>query len=575
MNLLPFGNLPPARPRSFVPSSLNLGDWSQVAPLFDKLEKRAAQAQNVPELEAWLLAWSELNAALDEESARRNIAMTCHTDNAQAEQDYLYFVENVEPHVKPRQFVLEQLYVAHPQRPNLPPARYAVFDRDITNHVALFRPENVALETREAKLGQQYQKLIGAQTVQFRGAERTLVQMGRFLEEPDRALRQEAWELVARRRLEDVDQCEAIFDELVQLRTQIARNAGFPDYVQYIFRQKGRFDYSPADCVKFHDAIENEIMPVVRGFQAGRKQLLSVDKLRPWDLAVDPQNRPPLHPFSDVGEMVARTQKIFDQLDAGLARGFRQMQDLKLLDLDNRKGKAPGGYQSTLAEARLPFIFMNAVGVQRDVETILHEAGHAFHAQATRGDDLYPYRSAPIEFCEVASMAMELLGAEFLEEFYPAAEANRARKTHFEGIIGFFPWMAVVDAFQHWIYTHPDHTRSEREAAYGQLMDRFGGDVDYAGYAAARLHSWHRQLHIFLYPFYYVEYGIAQLGALQVWANSKADRARALLAYKKGLSLGGSRPLPELFQAAGCRLEFSAETIRPLIQLVQSELKKY
>jgi len=574
MNLLPFGKLPPAKPRSFVPTNLDLGDWPQIAPLFDQLEARIAQAKSVADLAKWLLDWCELSAALDQEGSCRNIAMTCHTDNAEAEKAYLYFVEHVEPQLKPRQFALEKLYVAHPQRKNLPKARYEVFDRDVTNHVQLFRPENVALETEEAKLGQLYQKLIGAQTVNFRGEEKTLVQMGRFLEEPDRALREEAWTLVAKRRLQDVDKCEEIMDELIKLRHQIAKNAGFNNYLEYIFRQKGRFDYTPADCVKFHDAIESEIMPAVREIQNERRQKLNLEKLRPWDLAVDPQNRAPLKPFADVGEMVSRTQKIFNHLDAELAANFQEMQDKRLLDLDNRKGKAPGGYQSTLAEARVPFIFMNAVGVQRDVETILHEAGHAFHAQATRGEDLYPYRSAPIEFCEVASMAMELLGNEFIEEFYAPAEAARARKTHLEGIIGFFPWMAVVDAFQHWIYKHPGHTRAERKAAYLALMNRFGGDVDHSGFEEVRAHSWHRQLHIFLYPFYYVEYGIAQLGALQVWANSKANKTQALGDYKKALTLGGSRPLPELFSAAGCKLEFSAATIKPLIQLAGAELKK-
>ena len=574
MNLLPFGKLPPAKPRSFVPTEIDLGDWPQIAPLFDKLEANIAQAKSVADLEKWILDWSELSAALDEEGSRRNIAMTCHTDSAEAEKAFLHFVENVEPQLKPRQFALEKLYVAHPQRKQLPMPRYQVFDRDVANHVQLFRPENVALETEEAKLGQQYQKLIGAQTVTFRGEEKTLVQMGRYLEEPDRALRQEAWESVAKRRMQDVDKCEEIMDELIKLRHQIAQNAGFKNYLEFIFRQKARFDYTPADCVKFHDAIESEIMPAVRAIQAERKRDLKLEKLRPWDLAVDPHNRAPLKPFADVGEMVSRTQKIFNHLDAGLATDFRELQDKKLLDLDNRKGKAPGGYQSTLSEARVPFIFMNAVGVQRDVETILHEAGHAFHAQAARTEDLYPYRSAPIEFCEVASMAMELLGNEFLEEFYAANEANRARKTHLEGIIGFFPWMAVVDGFQHWIYTHPGHTRAERKAAYLALMNRFGGDVDHSGFEEVRAHSWHRQLHIFLYPFYYVEYGIAQLGALQVWANSKANKAKALADYKRGLALGGSRPLPELFAAAGCKLQFDAATIKPLVKMAQSELGK-
>ncbi len=574
MNLLPFGKLAPHRPRTFVPQQLDLGDWPQIAPLFDQLENRAAKATNSGELERWLLDWSELNAALDEEASRRYIAMTCHTDNAEAEKAYLHFVEHVEPQLKPRQFALEKIYVAHPQTNHLPKARFEVFNRDVNNHVALFRPENVALETEEAKLCQQYQKLIGAQAVTFRGEEKTLVQMGRYLEEPDRALRQAVWETVAQRRLQDVDKCEEIFEQLIELRQKIARNAGFKNYLQYVFRQKCRFDYTPENCVQFHDAVEKEIIPAVREIHDERKRQLQLEKLRPWDLAVDPQNRPPLKPFVNVDEMVTRTQKIFDSLDAELSANFRQMQDLKLLDLDNRKGKAPGGYQSTLSEARVPFIFMNAIGLQRDVETLLHEAGHAFHAQATRGEDLYAYRGAPIEFCEVASMAMELLGNEFLEEFYSVVEANRARKTHLEGIIGFFPWMAVVDAFQHWIYTHNGHTRAERKAAYLQLMDRFGGDVNFSGFEEVRAHSWHRQLHIFIHPFYYVEYGIAQLGALQVWANSRRDKVKALRDYKNSLVLGGSRPLPELFAAAGCTFQFDAATIKPLIQLASTELKK-
>jgi oligoendopeptidase F len=598
MNLLPFGKLPAHKPRTFVPHTIDLGDWPQIAPLFDQLEARAAQCQSAADLERWLLDWSELSAALDEESSRRYIAMTCHTDSVDAEKAYLYFVENVEPQLKPRQFALEKIYIrrrdelhesqtssamgknmgTREARPS--ENRYFVFDRDVKNHVELFRPENVALETEDAKLCQQYQKLTGSLTVNFRGVEKTLVQMGRYLEEPDRALRQEAWELVARRRLQEVDNFDEIFDRLIELREQTARNAGFKNYRDYAFRRLGRFDYTPEDCTRFHDAVAREVMPAVRELHAARRHQLGLDKLhpghlRPWDLAVDPQNRPPLKPFGQVGEMVSRTQKIFDRLDGELGDGFRQMQDLRLLDLDNRKGKAPGGYQQTLAEARVPFIFMNAVGQQRDVETILHEAGHAFHALAARDEDLHAYRNnPPIEFCEVASMSMELLGNEFIEEFYSAADANRARRVHLEGVIGVFPWIATVDEFQHWVYTHPGHSRAERAAAWLELMDRFGGDVDWSGYEAARANLWHRQLHIFTHPFYYIEYGIAQLGALQVWANSKRDKAKTLNDYKKSLALGGSRPLPELFQAAGCKFQFDAATIKPLIELAQEELKK-
>jgi len=572
MSLLPFDDLPAHRPRRFVPKTANLGDWAQISPWFDELERRASGCKTVSELERWLLDSSELSAALDEESSKRYIAMTCHTDNAEAEKAYLNFVEHIDPQVKPRQFKLAQAYVAHPLRPQLPKKRYEVFDRDTKVHVELFRPENVPLETEEAKLSQQYQKLSGSLTVQFRGEEKTLVQMGRFLEEPDRPLRQEAWESVANRRLQEREKFEESFDQLVKVRGKIAKNAGFENYRDYAFRKLGRFDYTPEDCVRFHEAVEKEFMPAVRELQAERRQKLGVEKLRPWDLSVDPLNRPPLRPFEQVEQMVSRTQKIFGRLDQELAQGFQRMQELKLLDLANRKGKAPGGYQSTLAEARVPFIFMNAVGLQRDVETILHEAGHAFHALATREEDLYPYRGAPIEFCEVASMSMELLGNQFLEEFYATPEANRARRTHLEGILNIFPWIATVDAFQHWIYTHPGHTRAERSAAWIELMDRFGGDVDWSGHEAARANLWHRQLHIFIHAFYYIEYGIAQLGALQVWANSKRDQSGALNQYKQALQLGGSRPLPELFSAAGCRFDFSRQTIGPLVKLVRDEL---
>jgi oligoendopeptidase F len=562
------------RRRGFVPEKIDLGEWREIAPLFDTLEARAPQCRTAAELERWLLDGSELTAALDEEASRRYIAMTCQTEDAAAERAYLHFVERVEPELKPRQFRLAQVFLGHAARPQLAKERYFVFDRSARWQVELFRPENVPLETEEAKLSQQYQKLTGSLTVRFRGEEQTLARMGRYLEEPERAVRQEAWELTANRRLQEAGRIEGIFEQLLKLREQIAVNAGFPNYLQYAFRARGRFDYTAEDCVRFHEAIETEVMPAVRRFQTERREKLGLEALRPWDLAVDPLNKPPLRPFEKVESLVARTQEIFGQLDGRMAEDFRLMRELRLLDLENRKGKAPGGYQSTLAESRLPFIFMNAVGIQRDVETILHEAGHAFHALATRGEDFYPYRSAPIEFCEVASMSMELLGNEYVEKFYAAGEARRARRDHLEGVLEIFPWIATVDAFQHWVYSHPGHSRGERQKAWLDLMVRFGGDVDWSGYEKAQVNLWHRQLHIFIHPFYYVEYGIAQLGALQVWANAKKNRAQALGDYHRALGLGGSRPLPELFQAAGCRFDFSRQTVQPLVKLVQDELAR-
>ncbi len=573
MSLLPFGTLAPYRPRRFLPATVAWDDWSAIEPLLDRLDAWLGTVTTSAELEAWLLDWGELTAGLNEESSRRYIAMTCHTDDAGAEQAYLRFVEQIEPQLKPRQFALEQRYLAHPARRGLSVERYGVFDRFTAVHVELYRDENVPLETEEARLGQQYQKLSGSLSVLFQGEEKTLAQMGRYLEEPDRGLRQEAWEKVARRRLDERGTFDDQFDALLGLRHRIATNAGFANYRDYAFKARGRFDYTPADCEAFHDAIEAEVVPVLKWLQAERRRQLRLDPLRPWDLSVDPLSRPPLRPFETVDRLMEGSQVVFDRLDGELAGQFRNMRSLRLLDLENRKGKAPGGYQSSLPEARLPFIFMNAVGQQRDVETLLHEAGHAFHTLATQEEDLYAYREAPIEFCEVASMSMELLGGEHLDAFYRPDEFRRARRDHLEGIVETFPWIATVDAFQHWLYTHPAHSRSERQAAWNRLMDRFGGDVDWSGWEASRAHSWHRQLHVFLYPFYYVEYGIAQIGALQVWLNSKRDRAGALAAYRRGLALGGSRPLPELFAQAGCRFSFDRETLRPLAELLRRELE--
>jgi len=575
MSQLPFGILPPYRARRFLPQVCQAGVWEDVSRLFDALEARIAQVQTTAELEAWLMDWGELSAFLDEEGSRRYIAMTCHTDDAAAERAYLDYVEQIEPRTKPRQFELCQRYLEHPERGELSPERYGVFDRSTRVAAELYRDENVPLETEEACLGQQYQKLMGGLTVPYQGEERTLTQMAPVLEEPDRAKRQEAWELVARRRLQEAEQLDTLFDQLLDLRWRIAVNAGFESPREYIFRRLGRFDYTPEDCQRFHDAVEIVVVPLLRRLQARRREQLGLEELRPWDLAVDSRGRPALRPFRGGEELVQKTQSIFDRLDPGLASDFRQLSEHRLLDLDNRKGKAPGGYQSALAEARLPFIFMNAVGLQTDVETLLHEAGHAFHALACVEEDFYAYRSTiPMEFCEVASMSMELLGNEFLEVFYSDSEARRARKLHLEGIIKVLGWIATIDAFQHWIYTHRNHTPAARVEAWMEILARFEGDVVWEGVEDARARLWHRQLHLYLYPFYYIEYGIAQLGALQIWARSCEDRGEALLAYRRALAMGGSQPLPALFEAAGCRFDFSETTVRPLVERVETELGK-
>jgi oligoendopeptidase F len=560
-------------PRVYLPETLDLNNTAALDPVFDRLVASLAQASSAAALVQWLDAYDEVCAAISEDGTRAYIALTCQTDDPERERAYLHIIENVQPWLKPRQFALLRQLAAHPAFSELPP-HYAVFRRSVENRVRLYREANVARETEEARLGQQYAKLCGAMTVFFDGEERPLPAMGPVLEETDRARRQAAFELVSARRLQDRAAMEDIFDRLLELRGQIAAEAGFADYRGYAFAHRERFDYTPEDCLRFHDAIAEYVVPLRRELQERRRRELQLPCLRPWDLNVDPAGRPPLRPFADARELARKTQALFLGLDARMEEAFRSLADNGLLDLASRKGKAPGGYQQTLAEARMPFIFMNAAGSQSDVETLLHEAGHAFHALAAREQRPAAYRDAPIEFCEVASMGLELLAAPRIDVFYADAPqaAARARQEHLEGILQLLPWVAVVDAFQHWLYTHPGHARAERAERWMELVERFGGIEDWTGQEDARRYFWQRQLHFFEVPFYYVEYGIAQLGALQLWQQSLRDPARAIRSYHAALELGGSRPLPELFAAAGLRFDFSAGTLRPLIEDVRAAL---
>lgn len=557
-------------PRTFLPEDIDLGDWDAVEPWFHRLLER--DLDSVADLEAWLRDVSELHAALSEERARRYIAMTCDTEDEEAERRYLHMVQEFMPRAKPWLHKLNERYVACPHRSELDPVTYAVLDRDTEVEVELFRQENIELQTRASVLSQKYQKLSGAMTVEFRGEERTLPQMGKFLEVTERDTREEAWRAVQERRLREREAFDDIFEELISLRDRMARNADCADYREYIFKSYRRFDYTPDDCMDFHAAVEACAMPLVRDLAERRRSALDLEQLRPWDYGVDPLGREPLQPFEDASRLGSGVRGILGRLDAELEEQFAGMLERGDLDLESRKGKAPGGYQSTLDESRRPFIFMNAAGLHRDVETLLHEAGHAFHALAARDHELVDYRHAPIEFAEVASMTMELFADDLLGEFYDEADAARAKRRHLEGIIGLLPWVARVDAFQHWIYTHPEHTRQERTTAWLELEDRFETPTDWSGLQEQREASWQRQLHVFCYPFYYIEYGIAQLGALQIWDTFKDDPSLALGNYRAALALGGSRPLPELFAAAGARFRFDAEIVQPLMDRIGEEL---
>jgi oligoendopeptidase F len=407
----------------------------------------------------------------------------------------------------------------------------------------------------------------------FDGKIQTLPQMGRYLELTDRKKRQQAWETVSTCRFKVKNDVEQIYDRLVKLRHTVARNAGYKNFRDYCHQRYCRFDYTPNDCFTFHDGVEEVVVPAVRRIMERRRTEMGLDALRPWDLAVDPLGREPLQPFRNGKELAKLSERVFRKVDPELGNQFRTMVQWELLDLDNRPGKEPGGYQTTLTERRLPFIFMNAVGRDGDVRTLLHEGGHAFHTMATRDEPVLDYRHAPMEFCEVASMSMELLANPHTGVFYPKHDEHR-RSTQYllEGIVTILPWIATIDAFQQWVYTHPDHARTERRAAWMKLRKRFGDGADWTGLEKYEEVLWHRQLHLFHYPFYYIEYGVAQLGALMVWRRALKNPAAALGYYKRALALGGSVGLRDLFRAAGGQLDFSARTIRPLVETVMEQL---
>ncbi len=559
--------------REYLQADFSPSDLASIESVFAELKVRTIA--DAASLERWCRDYSEVLACIHEEGARRFVDNTCHTDDPTIKARYLEWVEKLRPVLKKVTFEIDRKYAESPFAGELAPSEFGSWFRSVKNSNELFREENIPLETEDTTLEAGYDELIGAMTVEFDGETRTLPYMGRIIEETDRSRREAAFRTIWERFLQDSDKIETIFDRQLELRGEIARNAGFDDYRAYRFRQLERFDYTPEDCLDFHDAIEHVAVPFVRKRQERRRELLGVDRLRPWDTSVDPEGRDPLRPFQGGDPLIAGCREIFGRVDPALGDHFQILIDNELLDLESRKGKAPGGYQCHFQESRKPFIFMNAAGLQRDLETLLHEGGHAFHSLESNHHDLTPNRDSPIEFAEVASMTMELLGAPHLGIFYDSEdEVRRARVDHLDGVLGLFPWVAMIDGFQHWLYTHPGHSRAARQEAWLALMDRYGtGMIDYDGIEEVRENRWKRQSHLFGVPFYYVEYAIAQLGALQVWQNYRQDPDRAITEYRSGLALGNTRPLRELFGAAGIRFDFSRENLEELLTLVHTEIE--
>ena len=544
--------------------------WDDIAPYFQWLAERPLDTSNA---DAWLADWSRLEELVWDAASRAGVAFTTDTADPDKEAAYLQFTSEIAPQVEKQSIALgSRLLDLGYSRDDLETTL-----RRFQNQLDLFREENVPLETLLAKLNAQYQKITGAMTVEWDGEERTIQQIQPYVQDRDRDVRERAARLIARPYIEARDELANLFTEQYHLRQSIARNAGFDNYRDYIFREKNRFDYRPEDCEAFHTAVEDTVLPAVKRIMERRKERMGLDELRPWDIEVDPDGRPALHPFDSIDDFVERAATIFGKVDPVLGGYFDQMIERHLLDLDSRKGKAPGGYCTSFPASGLPFIFMNSVGIGGDVTTLLHEAGHAFHTFEEYKQPLFWQRHPGAEMAEVGSMTMELLSAPYLARedggYYSTDDARRARIEHLENILVGMLHIASVDAFQHWIYTSGDGADADaRDAAWLNIRNRFDTGIDWSGLEAERIARWYFQLHIFLYPFYYIEYGIAQLGALQIWRNALSDPASALAAYREALSLGATRSLPELFEAAGARLVFDSDAMGELVTLVEHQL---
>lgn len=569
---LNFEKIPPYQKRRFLPEAVDLGQIAELKKYYEKLQNQPVQS--LEDLELWIHNRSELEAALDQYSSILYIRMSCQTDNKEYASAYQRFIEEVVPAVKPWEDALNRKFLEDVKKYPLDEARYGLYVKALKVDAEMFVKENIPLQTKVELLSQEYQTICGAMTVQWEGEEKTLAQVGKFLYDNDRGVRERAWRLMAERRLKDKDKLDVIFNDMLKLRHQISLNAKCKNHCEYKFKVLHRFDYTPADCKQFHESAESLIIPLWHQILENRREKMGLDKLRPWDTSVDPLGLSVLKPFEDIQELINKCQQIFYKIDPELGAQFEQVAGLGLLDLANRKGKAPGGYQAMLNECRKPFIFMNAVGLDSDVRTLLHEAGHAFHSLACSPDPLVHYRHGPMEFNEVASMAMEMLAGEFLDLFYNEDDFKRSYQTHLEDVVFTLVWVATIDCFQHWIYENPGHSLDERKEAWLSIRRRFGSEaVDWQGFDQEHAYLWHRQLHVFEYPFYYIEYAIAQLGALQLWINAKENWAKAVADYKKGLSYGGSKSLPELYAAAGIKFDFSAATIAPLMERVKKVMQ--
>ncbi|KIC91006.1 M3 family oligoendopeptidase [Flavihumibacter sp. ZG627] len=560
--------------RHFLPSDFSITTWEALEPYFRDLAERPILSG--AELEQWMKDCSELEAVVSEDACWRQIRMTCDTENKTLEDAFTYFVMEIQPKIQPYADQLNRKLIDSPYSKELDPHQYFTYLRSVKKSIDLFREDNIPLQADLSVMAQQYGVISGKMSVTIQGKEYTLQQASKFLENPDRKIREEAYRLIQDRRYADREQLNELYTTLIQKRHQVALNAGFANYRDYKFAEMGRFDYTKEDCFAFHEAVKQHVVPLVAAIYEKKKAKLGLDTLRPWDTEAEPEGITPLRPFNTGEELLEKTISCFRKLRPFFADCLVTMQKMGRLDLESRKGKAPGGYNCPLAETGAPFIFMNAAGQMHDVTTMVHEGGHAVHSFLAHPLELSAFKEYPMEIAEVASMSMELFSMDQWHSFFDdEKELLRAKEHQLERVITIFPWIAIIDKFQHWVYEFPNHTLEERAERWVAINDEFAtGVIDLSGLEEYRKYSWQRQLHLFEVPFYYIEYGIAQLGAIAMWMQYKENKELALDNYMKALSLGGTRTLPELYQAAGISFDLSPDRVKTLMDFVGQEMNK-
>lgn len=559
-------------PRHFLPKDFNVSSWEVLEPFFKQLDERPIKS--VAELEQWLKNASELEAVISEDACWRQIKMTCDTENKQLEEAFTFFMMEIQPKIQPWSDKLNRKLIACPFIKELDTKKYFTYLRNVKKNIDLFREENIPLQAELNVMQQQYSVIAGKMTVTVNGQEYTLQQAAKFLEDPDRSVREEVYRKIADRRLQDKNELNTLFTSLIQRRNKVAENAGYKNYRDFRFIELGRFDYSKEDCFQFHKAVKQHVMPLVNQIYETKKKKLNIDILKPWDLDAEPAGTQPLRPFTTGDELTEKTIACFNELRVFFGDCLQKMKAMGHLDLESRKGKAPGGYNCPLAESGAPFIFMNAAGQLDDVTTMVHEGGHAIHSFLAHELELTGFKEYPTEFAEVASMAMELFSMDHWHVFFSTPEElRRAKEQQLERVITLFPWIATIDKFQHWLYENPGHTETERADSWLRILDEFTSPlIDFTGLDDYRRYAWQRQLHLYEVPFYYIEYGIAQLGSIGLWQQYRQNPAMAIDNYIKGLALGGTRTLPELFSAAGLTFDLAPGHILQLMEFVKKQL---